>query len=387
MISTGMYGIDDMLGGGIPEGSKVLYSMEPGVDGQLFMISTLYEALAKGLSCLVILPHMTVDAFLHDAEKLRGSRMDTTGKTIVFFDAVDRERIQRYAKDRKTAAREWQGRVTKLCTENRIDIIFGYFDVMYEDFGLEQGIGLLSSIQGRNKPTIIIEHLNFEGEKTLKRFISEMAFDLVISIRASSRPLPHFHFFTVVHTSWSPQPKRSVPFIITGGRVVPYIPKIVVTGPPESGKSVFVAHASEHGLSVDRRGPSGETTTVAMDFGWLHRKDFDIMLYGTPGQPRFDPMIQVLLKHAMGVVLLIDATKGDQISRARHLIQVITELRVPIVIAANKKDLPGRMSEREIRDSLGITDDIPVFSISAQRGEDVLRVIESLVDFITQFSY
>ena len=40
MILTGMYGIDDMLGGGIPRGSRVLYSLEPGVDGQLFMIST-----------------------------------------------------------------------------------------------------------------------------------------------------------------------------------------------------------------------------------------------------------------------------------------------------------------------------------------------------------
>jgi hypothetical protein len=382
-----MYGIDDMLGGGIPEGSKVLYSMEPGVDAQLFMISTLYEALAKDLSCLVILPHTTVDAFLHDAETLRGSRMDTTGKTIVFFDAVDRERIQRYAKDRKTAAREWLGRINKLCRETRIDIIFGYFDIIYEDFGLKQGIELLSSIQSRNKPTIIIEHLNFEGEKILKKFIGEMAFDLVISIPSSSRPFPHFNFFTILHTSWSPQPKRSVPFMITAGRIIPYIPKIVVTGPPESGKSVFVAHASDHGLSVDRKGSSGETTTVAMDFGWLHRKDFDITLYGTPGQPRFDPMIQVLLKNAMGVVLIIDATKRDQLARARHLIQIITGLKVPLVIAANKNDLPGCLSESEIRDNLGIADTIPVFSISAQRKEDVLRVLESLVDFITQFLY
>jgi hypothetical protein len=387
MISTGMYGIDDMLGGGIPKGSKVLYSMEPGVDAQLFMISTLYEALAKDLSCLVILPHTTVDAFLHDAETLRGSRMDTTGKTIVFFDAVDRERIQRYAKDRKTAAREWRGRINKLCRENRIDIIFGYFDIIYEDFGLKQGIELLSSIQSHNKPTIIIEHLNFEGEKILKKFIGEMAFDLVISIPSSSRPFPHFNFFTILHTSWSLQPKRSVPFMITAGQIIPYIPKIVVTGPPESGKSVFVAHASDHGLSVDRKGSSGETTTVAMDFGWLRRKDFDITLYGTPGQPRFDPMIQVLLKNAMGVVLVIDATKRDQLARARHLFQIITGLKVPLVIAANKNDLPDCLSESEIRDKLGIADTIPVFSISAQQREDVLRVLESLVDFITQFSY
>ena len=41
MISTGMNGVDDLLGGGIPKGSRVLYSMEPGVDGQIFMISSL----------------------------------------------------------------------------------------------------------------------------------------------------------------------------------------------------------------------------------------------------------------------------------------------------------------------------------------------------------
>jgi hypothetical protein len=39
MISTGVTGLDEMLGSGIPRGSRVLYSLEPGVDGQLFMLS------------------------------------------------------------------------------------------------------------------------------------------------------------------------------------------------------------------------------------------------------------------------------------------------------------------------------------------------------------
>ena len=95
MISTGMFGIDDMLGGGIPEGSRVLYSLEPGVDGQLFMISTLLGALEKGQSCLVIIPHTTVDAFLHDINQLRGKTIKPKENRLVFLDSVDRERIQR----------------------------------------------------------------------------------------------------------------------------------------------------------------------------------------------------------------------------------------------------------------------------------------------------
>ncbi len=387
MISTGMAGIDDMLGGGIPRGSKVLYSMEPGVNGQLFMISTIYEALAKDLSCLVIIPHTTVDAFLHDAANMRGSMLQTVGKKIAFIDMIDRDRIQRSAPTRDAAEKEWQARINKLCKENQTEVIFDYFDVMYEDFGLERGLNLLQSCHSEHPPTIIIEHLNFEGNHLLGQFIDKMSFDLVVSIKASFGLLPHFNFFTLVHTSWAPMQKRSVPFIISNGRIVPYIPKIVVTGPPDSGKSTFVASASDHGSSIERTGLSGDTTTVAMDFGWLHWKDFDITLYGTPGQPRFDPLIPMLLKNAMGAVIVIDVTKPDGLARAKHLISLISERRMPLVIAANKNDLSGGMSEVEIRNSLALTKTTPVFFISAKRNEDVRFVLESLVDFITQFSY
>lgn len=387
MISTGMAGIDDMLGGGIPRGSKVLYSMEPGVNGQLFMISTIYEALEKDLSCLVILPHTTVDAFLHDAANMRGNVLDITGKKIAFIDMIDRERIQRSSPTRAAAENEWRARINKLCKERRVEVIFGYFDVIYEDFELENGFRLLDSCSSDQPPTIIIEHLNFEGDRLLNQFIDTLSFDLVISIKASFGQLPHFNFFTIVHTSWAPLQKRSVPFIISNGRIVPYIPKIVVTGPPESGKSTFVASVSEHGQSVDRSGLSGSSTTVAMDFGWMHWKDFDITLYGTPGQPRFDLLIPMLLKNAMGAVIVIDVTKPDSLPRAKHLISLISERRMPMVVAANKNDLPLGMNETEIRKALALNKEIPVFFISSKKKEDVRFVLESLVDFITQFSY
>ncbi len=124
-----------------------------------------------------------------------------------------------------------------------------------------------------------------------------------------------------------------------------------------------------------------------MDFGWLHWKDFNITLYGTPGEPRFDPMLPFLLKNAMGVVLMIDATKPDQLPRARQLIEMISKRRVPIVIAANKKDLPGIMAEPDIRKALNLKTGEPVFFISSTSKKEVRFLLESLVDSITQFSY
>jgi len=387
MILTGMYGIDDMLGGGIPGGSRVLYSLEPGVDGQLFMISTLYEALEKGRSCLVIIPHTTVDAFLHDIARIREKPFPAKDTKVVFLDSVDRERIQRLAVNGEAAQRGWQARIKKLCTENKVEVIFGYFDIIYEDFGLEKGLSLLSRDCCPPESTIIVEHLNLEGDTLLESFAVRKSFDLILAIRSSFRPLPHFDYFTIMYTSWSTQPRRSVPFLVRNGHIVPYIPKIVVTGPPEAGKSRFVANATELGMSVDRTGPGGDVTTVAMDFGWLHWQDFDITLYGTPGQPRFDPMLPVILRNAMGVVLLVDAANPGQLTRARHLYKIIAKMHVPIVVAANKKDLPGRISEEEIRKGIGIGKTIPVFLISALHKEDVRDVLESLVDSITRFVY
>ncbi len=388
MISTGVSGLDEILGSGIPRGSRALYSLEPGVNGQLFMISTLSCALAKGLSCLVILPNTTVDAFRNDAIMMYGAKGDFLTNRVVFIDAIDRERIQKSAATEKGRAREWQARIQKICQDHRVDAIFAYFDLLYEDFGLETAVGILDSArQDNNHITLILEHLNLEGPALLEKFIGDMSFDLVLAIRSSYRPIPHFNYFTLVHASWADIPVRSIPFIIAEGRIVPYIPRIVVTGPANSGKSTFVTHASDEGHSIDRRGSDGDVTTVAMDFGWVRWKDFDITLYGTPGHDRFDPLLPPYLRHAMGVILVIDATKPDSLPRARRLIAMIVKRRIPYVIAANKSDLPGIMSLTDIREGLGIGSDIPIFSISAQKRSDVNFVLESLVDSITQFTY
>jgi uncharacterized protein len=388
MISTGVSGLDEMLGSGIPRGSRALYSLEPGVNGQLFMISTLSCALARGHSCLVILPNMTVDAFRNDAATMYGARLDLLSKQVVFIDAIDRERIQKSAMSDEARARAWQARIQKVCQESRVDVIFAYFDLLYEDFGLDTAVKILDSARGENnKITLVIEHLNLEGPALLDRFIHELSFDLVLAIRSSFRPIPHFNYFTLIHTSGSDIPVRSVPFIIAEGRVIPYIPRIVVTGPANSGKSTFVANAADEGHSIDRRGSDGDPTTVAMDFGWLRWKDFDITLYGTPGHTRFDPLLPPYFRHAMGVILVIDSTRPDKLPRARSLIEMISKRRIPYVVAANKNDLPDVMDPREIRSALGIGSDIPLFSISALRGSDVHFVLESLVDSITQFSY
>jgi small GTP-binding protein len=386
MISTGISGVDDMLGGGVPHGIWVLYSMDPGVDGQLFMISALLSALRDGVSCLVVLPHTRFDIFKHDAAAMRGCPVEIFDHNVVFIDAIDRERIQKGSRRPKEAQKKWEARIEKLCSEHAVEIVFFYIDLLIDDLGLEGALSVANTSKTTSKTTVLVEHLNLEGKRSINRFIRKYSFDLIISISSAFRSHPHFDYFTLLHTSWWPVPKRSVPFVTTGGRVVPYIPKIVVTGPAQSGKSTFVTSASDFGISVDRLDTKGDPTTVAMDFGWLRWKDFDITLYGTPGQTRFDPVVPGMLSHAMGVVLLIDATNPDALERALHHVQLIKDKHLPMVVAANKADRKDVMSEKEIRKRLNLSRKVPVFFISATRKEDVRLVLESLVDSITKFN-
>jgi len=387
MIPTGVSGIDELLEGGIPEGSRVLYSMEPGVDGQLFMISTLYASLSAGRKCLVIVPYTSAAIYTHEVAALKGADPALIQENVVFLDSTHRLKIRKEARSATATVDAWKEIIRNTILENAIDTIFVYFDLLYEDVGLKNALDIILTVPGESPPAVIVEHLNLEGEAFLKKFIHIYHFDLVGSIKSAFRYIPFFNCFTLLHTSWTPVKRRSIPFMTAEGRIIPYIPKIVVTGPAHSGKSTFVTHASDYGESVDRAGVSAEPTTVAMDYGWLHWRDFDITLYGTPGERRFDPIIPQLIRHAMGVVLVIDVTDPGTFERARDLIRIAKGDRLPLVIAANKSDLPHDTGAGDIRHALGIRDDVPVHFISSMKKSDVRHVIEFMVDYITRFAY
>jgi hypothetical protein len=374
-----------MLGGGIAQGARVIYSMDPGVDGQLFMLSGISAAIRRGISCLVIIPHTTVSAFCHDAAVLLGEGSALHGKNLVFIDSVDRERIQRGAPSPSAAGQQWKARIAKLSREYRVEIVFTYFDLINEEFGTHAGMELLDSARGNRKPTLIIEHLNLQGDSLPERFIADFSFDLVVAIKASSRPLPHFTYFTLFPASPYLGSARSVPFAIKNRKIIPYIPRIVVMGPPGAGKSTLVGGLSGRTTCHDQIALTSDDTTAEIDLGWMRWKDFDIAVYGMPSLPEFDPMIPTLLKHVMGVVLMIDATDRESFDRSHELMALIYRHNRPMIVAANKKDLPGTVDEHGIRNVLEIPEKIPVVSITATRKQDVDRVLESLVDYITRF--
>lgn len=125
--------------------------------------------------------------------------------------------------------------------------------------------------------------------------------------------------------------------------------KIVVTGPFAAGKTSLIQSISEVAVLGTEREISDETrscketTTVAMDFGRVSLGDgLSLLLFGTPGQRRFEVMWEVLSEGMIGFVLLVNGSDERSAAEAARQLQTFREYAdVPFVVGVTHLDEPG----------------------------------------------
>ncbi len=154
---------------------------------------------------------------------------------------------------------------------------------------------------------------------------------------------------------------------------LPATVKIVIAGSFAAGKTTFIKSVSdiltthtETPVSDGAR-PGKTETTVAMDHGRLRvpgresSQPIDLMLFGAPGQERFDFMWRILARGALGYVLLVDAS--DEASW-EDTVAIDATFSVgaglPRVVGVNRH--PPDQDLAEFRDLLGIEPGVPVLS-------------------------
>jgi len=161
--------------------------------------------------------------------------------------------------------------------------------------------------------------------------------------------------------------------------------KVLVTGPFNAGKTEFTRTISDIPIVTTERRISDQLqsvkdeTTVAMDYGQF-RLDGDLFhLHGTPGQPRFDFMWDILSKEMDAFIVLVDSQDREGLLKAKRLIRLFRRKgRVPYLVAANKQDLDSALSVEAIGKALGLDEKTPLVPCVATDRDSVASVLEAL---------
>jgi signal recognition particle receptor subunit beta len=165
--------------------------------------------------------------------------------------------------------------------------------------------------------------------------------------------------------------------------------KVLVTGPFNAGKTEFVRAVSDIPIVTtekritDSYAATKDETTVAMDYGQVRLGEDLLHLYGTPGQPRFDFMWDILSREMHAFILLVDSCDREGFLVARQLLRTFRRKGpVPYLVAANKQDLDHALSVEEISKRLGLNGDIPVTPCVATDRKSALNVLKELQTLI-----
>jgi uncharacterized protein len=204
------------------------------------------------------------------------------------------------------------------------------------------------------------------------------AFNAVLRLRGVVARIQRDQYFSVERGPGRKTPSRPVPYRTSQpGGVYVYIPKIVVTGAYNAGKTRFIHSVSDSAVSAERQG-----TTIAMDRGRVTAKGIVTDVFGTPGQERFDPLLDTLYGQALGAIVMVDSTDASTHARARTLLDKAARRGLHVLVAANKQDLAGAVPPDALRQSLELPDDIEVLPCDAADPKSARRVLDALVERI-----
>lgn len=206
-------------------------------------------------------------------------------------------------------------------------------------------------------------------------------FQAAVEVRGVEDRITFGQYFSLQRADWVEEPDSRPRLFktIRPGGVFVYVPKIVITGPHNAGKSNFIHAVSDSAVSVDRLG-----TTVTMDHGKVQMSGIAADLFGTPGQERFDSALRTIAGQALGVIILVDSTRPESFDRARKMMEQTWRDGLPAIIGANKQDLPNALSTDEVAKHIQPPENVPVFGCVGRDRESSRKLLEHLLNQIME---
>ncbi len=166
-----------------------------------------------------------------------------------------------------------------------------------------------------------------------------------------------------------------------------YVTKILVAGPVGSGKSTFVQTMSDTPFVETDVAASEDigklATTVGIDFGTLDVDNMRILLFGVPGQERFDFMWEITCEGAHALVLVVAADRPACFVDARRTLRFLRErVNTPVLVGLTRNDLGEDWDHTEVGAYLGVPADC-VVNVDARDRDSCMGALQVLFEYIT----
>lgn len=388
MKKTHIPKLDDFLGGGIPEGSSVLFYADPGVECEAFGYQTLQSRLEEGDPGFIFTNVTEPSSIIYEFEKFGWDLEKVVDDERVFFvdgssyfigaPVAGKYSIEDYSQIEQVVINAINDIPDGVGVINNLSTLIDYLDNGETVRIIKQWNQI-----AKDKNTILLYiFTEWEYETDLIDEIKQ-SMDCLVNLSTIEERVIIGQGFMVTGASWTTPSTSMVLFnILRPGGIKIFIPKILVTGPFNAGKSSFVKKIAPNSVSVDEMALGQVPTTVAMDIGHMEYKGFVADVFGTPGQERFDLILDVLSKEAVGAFILVDSTDPKTFPRAKEMIKRCKAEAIPKVIVANKQDLPGSLSTDEIRKVMNIGQEIPIIPVSMIRNEGIEDAMDTLLEIL-----
>lgn len=366
-----------------PPHSTLLFLNDPGIEAEPFLYQAAHHQLARGGEVVYAVTNRAPGSVLaamagfgldvHD-HRARLSFVDAFSPLMGVVSTHDQVVAQ------PATAEAFIAQIERLARERPrawllIDSLSTLLDQDSEGRFLAQYPRLVAAMRGFELTEALFTKWPYGDD--VAPFLS--AFDAVVGVRGVEDRVTTGQYFVVERAAWRPS-LEARPWLFKAlkpGGVHVYIPKVLVTGPYNAGKSSFVQNVSDSAVSVDQLG-----TTVALDHGRVTMDGLTTDVFGTPGQARFDPLLTLLAGQALGVIVVVDATKPDSFPRAREMLLQTWKQGLPCIIAANKQDLPDALPPADVERLLNPPARVKVVPCSGQDVASARRVLKELMDQI-----
>ncbi|HDN65159.1 MAG TPA: GTP-binding protein [Methanosarcinales archaeon] len=381
--------LDEMLGGGMPAGTSMLFTAMPGVASEVFGCQIIAERMRNDGDISFIYTNTRTPVEIEHVFHRYGwdlrSSLDS-GQTF-FVDSISpmmgMPAIGKYEID---DFKESENVVAKAIA----DIAGGTAVIedvatLLDSIGVDQTFDMierLNEVARSNDVNMIYLFTRWNYEKVMLGRLSKIV-DCEVKLFSVEEKVVYRQVFAVTKSNWIKVSGTKIFFeILEPGGVRVFIPKLLVTGPYNAGKTTFTHAIAPDSVSVERQTFELFPTTVGLDIGHIDYKGFSADVFGTPGQERFDLLLEPLGREAIGTFIVIDSTKPETFVRAKEMIRMCRTEAIPKVIIANKQDLPNALSPSEIKKKMSLWEEIPIVPVSATDEQGLSEALNTLFSLI-----